>query len=416
MTLTAGGSLGIGTTSVSRLLHVAQANSTAYSSSDFDKNYQILRLNNTTDDKAVGLEFQIGTNGQAAITAVEISDGTTDLCFGTRGGGYRNEKVRIDANGRLLVGTSSARSNVDHLGVLCSPKTQVETVVDGRNIGLSIINNSIYAPVLTIGGTGAGTGGSIGQNTLVSNGRGLGVLAFAGADGTNLLNAATIDCQVDGTPGANDMPGRLVFSTTADGASSPTERMRITNNGNVFINSTSNPAVGTEMFGVAAQGSGQIIAAGFLNTVNTAPTVFVYNSSNTTNTYLMRFASGSSGNTRGEIYYNGSQLVYATSSDYRLKENVVSFENGAEIVKRLRPVRYNWIENGNEDIGFIAHEVQAVFPNAVGGEKDAVDDDGKILPQTYDPSKLVPLLTAALQEAIGEIESLKARVAALESV
>ena len=75
-------------------------------------------------------------------------------------------------------------------------------------------------------------------------------------------------------------------------------------------------------------------------------------------------------------------------------------------------MRYNWIENGNEDIGFIAHEVQAVFPNAVGGEKDAVDDNGKILPQTYDPSKLVPLLTAALQEAIGEIESLKARLTA----
>jgi len=128
----------------------------------------------------------------------------------------------------------------------------------------------------------------------------------------------------------------------------------------------------------------------------------------------MRFSSGSGGNTRGEIYYNGSQLVYATSSDYRLKENVQPLLGGIELVNRLRPVTYQWIENQNHDIGFIAHEVQEVFPNAVGGDKDAVDENGKILPQTYDPSKLVPLLTAALQEALAEIESLKARVNALE--
>jgi hypothetical protein len=191
--------------------------------------------------------------------------------------------------------------------------------------------------------------------------------------------------------------------------------MRITQNGNVFINATTNPVVGTEMFGVAAQGSGQTIAAGFGNSVNTAPTVYISNTSNTTNTYLMRFASGSLGTTRGEIYYNGSQLVYATSSDYRLKENVLPFTGGIELIKQLRPVVYDWIENQNHDIGFIAHEVQEVFPNAVGGEKDAVDENGKILPQTYDPSKLVPLLTAALQEAIAKIEAMETRLSALEA-
>jgi hypothetical protein len=74
--------------------------------------------------------------------------------------------------------------------------------------------------------------GGIGSNTIVQSGDFLGQLGFAGADGTDLETlAATITCVVDGTPGANDMPGRLVFSTTADGASSPTERLRIASTG-----------------------------------------------------------------------------------------------------------------------------------------------------------------------------------------
>lgn len=279
-------------------------------------------------------------------------------------------------------------------------------------------DTGVYSPganqlAISTGGSGrlfVDSSGNIGINVASPTQARLVVASSAGAntgyftDGTN----STIKF-LHGGGGAviTTEPGQYLGLGTAD-----TERMRITNGGNVFINSTSNPALGTEMFGVAAQASGQTTAAGFSNTVNTAPTIFVSNTSNTTNTYLMRFASGSGGTTRGEIYYNGSQLVYATSSDYRLKEDVINFDGGIEIVKQLRPVRYNWIESGNQDIGFIAHEVQAVFPNAVGGEKDAVDNDGKILPQTYDPSKLVPLLTAALQEAVAKIESLEARLTA----
>jgi hypothetical protein len=103
--ITSAGLVGIGTSSVSRSLHVAQANSTAYSSSDFEQDYQILRLNNTTNDGSVGLEFQVGTNGQASITANEVTDGNTDICFGTRGSGARTEKVRITAGGLVGIGT-----------------------------------------------------------------------------------------------------------------------------------------------------------------------------------------------------------------------------------------------------------------------------------------------------------------------
>jgi hypothetical protein len=87
---------------------------------------------------------------------------------------------------------------------------------------------------------------TIGTNQVVVSGENLGAISFAGADGTNFISAAAIFATVDGTPGTNDMPGRLVFSTTADGASSPTERMRIDSSGNVGIGAIA-PAVKLEI-------------------------------------------------------------------------------------------------------------------------------------------------------------------------
>ena len=85
-------------------------------------------------------------------------------------------------------------------------------------------------------------------------------------------------------------------------------------------------------------------------------------------------------------------------------------------IKLLKPYRFNFIDDGPERIvdGFFAHEAQEVVPESVGGEKDAVDAEGKPIYQGIDQSKLVPLLTAALQEAIAKIETLEAKVAVLE--
>lgn len=119
----------------------------------------------------------------------------------------------------------------------------------------------------------------------------------------------------------------------------------------------------------------------------------------------------------GQITTNGSTTTYGTSSDYRLKENVAEIAGAVARVKQLNPVRFSWINNpavGTVD-GFLAHEVQAVVPEAIIGEKDAVNADGSIKPQGIDQAKLVPLLTAALQEAITRIETLEAKVAALEA-
>jgi hypothetical protein len=138
----------------------------------------------------------------------------------------------------------------------------------------------------------------------------------------------------------------------------------------------------------------------------------------------------------GAIYVNPSGVQYNSTSDYRLKENVIELTGAIDRVKQLKPKRFNFIKDpGNTMDGFMAHEVSSVVPNAVVGEKDAVKDilyeqndevipEGKkigdvkekdaIDPQTMDDSKLVPLLTAALQEAIAKIETLETKVAALE--
>ena len=126
-----------------------------------------------------------------------------------------------------------------------------------------------------------------------------------------------------------------------------------------------------------------------------------------------RYGSGS-GNAVGGIRINTSSTTYATSSDYRLKENIVPMTGSLDRLMLLKPSRFNFI--GNEEVvdGFIAHEAQEVVPEAVTGEKDSMGWDGNPDYQGIDQSKLVPLLTAALQEAVAKIESLESRIQALE--
>ena len=130
------------------------------------------------------------------------------------------------------------------------------------------------------------------------------------------------------------------------------------------------------------------------------------------------FSNWSNSNTNtGRIKDNSSNVTYHTSSDYRLKDNVVSISDGITRVKQLNPVRHTWKTNpaiGTVD-GWIAHEVDAICPDAVDGVKDAVNDDGSIYPQAVDYGRITPLLTAALKEVIVKIETLEAEVAALKS-
>ena len=118
----------------------------------------------------------------------------------------------------------------------------------------------------------------------------------------------------------------------------------------------------------------------------------------------------------GAIRRSGNTTVsYITSSDYRLKENVVEITDGIERVKQLKPSKFNFIGEDRIVDGFLAHEVQELVPEAISGEKDEVDEDGNPIHQGIDQSKIVPLLAGALKEAITKIEELESRILTLEN-
>jgi len=116
----------------------------------------------------------------------------------------------------------------------------------------------------------------------------------------------------------------------------------------------------------------------------------------------------------GSISVTTSSTAYNTSSDYRLKEDIQPMTGALAKVAALKPCTYKWKSDGSDGEGFIAHELQAVVPQCVTGEKDAVDEDGNPKYQGIDTSFLVATLTAAIQEQQAIIEQLKADVAALK--
>jgi hypothetical protein len=164
------------------------------------------------------------------------SNGAFPLRFYTNG----SERFRCDSSGRVLVGTSTARANF--FNSTATRPFQIETA--DNTAGLSVVRNSNAdgGPSIVLA---ASAGTTVGSNTLVSGTQDLGAITFQGNDGTEFVVGAQISATVDGTPGANDMPTRLVFSTTADGASSPTERMRIAQNGVITIQNGAVAVIGT---------------------------------------------------------------------------------------------------------------------------------------------------------------------------
>ena len=146
----------------------------------------------------------------------------------------------------------------------------------------------------------------------------------------------------------------------------------------------------------------------------------VANSADNSTTRKVLETYTSDGTARGNISLNGSNGVTAfnTSSDYRLKENIVNITDGITSVKKLTPKRFSWKNSSASELyeGFLAHEVAESVPNskAVDGDKDAVVDGNPVY-QGMDYSRLVPILTAALKEAITKIETLETKVATLES-
>ena len=178
-----------------------------------------------------------------------------------------------------------------------------------------------------------------------------------------------------------------------------TERMRITNDGDVCFATTSEEAHNSDSASFNTDG---YIAVNHVNGKSSGSNYVAFN-----------YNAGEI----GSITQNGTAAVaYNTSSDYRLKENVTAFTDGIARLQQLKPCRFNFIAEPERQVdGFLAHEAQKVVPLAVTGTHNEVDADGNAVMQGIDQSKLVPLLTAALQEAIAKIETLETKVAALEA-
>jgi len=135
---------------------------------------------------------------------------------------------------------------------------------------------------------------------------------------------------------------------------------------------------------------------------------------NTTNVSIV-WEMKNNGGQVGRIEHDHTSAGLVSGSDYRLKEKDTPISDGITRVKQLRPIRFNWKAEPSKTVdGFFAHEVQSIVPEAVSGEKDAVDKDNNIIMQGMVTERLVPLLTAALKEAIAKIETLETKVAALE--
>jgi len=356
-----------------------------------------------TDANEVPLNGMLGGMAFQDPASVVIDGGTVSVDGGNFGGltvdsAAADDSVTLDSSGRLLVGTFSTSS---------SALLQVQ--------GNSSSSTGDAILQLRRGGNNAG----------ILNGNSLGSIQFSNSESTvSAVIEAVADANWNTT---NDYPSRLVFSTTADGGSSPAERMRITNSGTVLVGRTTNTSVSS---GAALQPSNLAVEVAS----DTTGSWWNRTDSNAAWVAMRFYAQGSQS---GFIQVNTSSVTYSTSSDYRLKENIVPLTGAADRLNQLQVRRFNFIADPDTTVdGFIAHETQAVVPEAVTGTQDEVevwkegeelpdgvsvgdnklDENGNTIPvyQGIDQSKLVPLLTAALQEALAKIETLETRLTALE--
>ena len=200
-------------------------------------------------------------------------------------------------------------------------------------------------------------------------------------------------------------------SGTAGQAVSMVERIRVNSSGQLLLGTTSNNSDSYKMIVDCDSGSKGIDVRNVsYNSDNGA-----FRSVPPGNTsYRFAVMLNSSNSTVGKIEVTSANTTYTTSSDYRLKENITPLENGLDRLNQLKPVKFNWIESGQEEEGFIAHEVDEIFSDAVVGEKDAVQDNGTVSPQTMDYGRITPLLVKAIQEQQEQIEHLKTEIQTLK--
>ena len=237
-------------------------------------------------------------------------------------------------------------------------------------------------------------------------------LPLSGGSLTGNLNLPRANAITFYGNGSND---HSIMSRSWTGAM--TDDIRINSYGGITLNldSNNNNSSGKGLI-LGRHGSSTGSVQKFIEVAGETCWTQMYDTSSGTGFTYMSFKNAAGSTTYGSIYRSYSSMTYATSSDYRLKENVVDLTGASERLKQVPVKRFNFIEHPERTVdGFIAHEVQEIVPEAVVGDKDALDEEGNPVYQGVDQSKLVPLLVASLQEALAEIDNLKARVSALEN-
>jgi hypothetical protein len=347
-----------------------------------------------------------GGNGDLSGTDYSsIVDTGGTLLFGTGGG---TEAMRLTSAGDLLVGTTTAPSSNDVKQVISSASgafTQYSYnggaggVVGSADVGYldfftytGNIGSETYSRRMTIdssGNVGIGTSSFSGKfEVYAGTGNSFRVIR----DGDYTTEIGNFNA-TDGYRTTRYFSSDHIFYTATAGAGSGSEAMRLDASGRLLLNTTGAIASGVMSIQV---GTGDLDVGIRMKALNSG-------------NWGMAFKN-SSGTDIGNIVLNASSVSYNTTSDHRLKENVVDLTGATDRLKQLNPSRFNFIADGTDTVvdGFLAHEVQSVVPEAISGTHNEVDADGNPVYQGIDQSKLVPLLVATIQE-------LEARITALEN-
>ena len=251
-----------------------------------------------------------------------------------------------------------------------------------------------------------------GTNTIVQNGDSLGAITFNGANGTGYTQGANILAVVEGVPGAaNDMPTAITFSTSPDGSGTPLERMRITSAGRVGIAYSTPNAV----FHILNNESNAIFAAQIQSNVagdltTHALTLVKKDNNSTTSQQMLAFQINGGATGQGQITGNGAlAAAFGSYSDARLKENITNLPSQLQAICSLRPVEFDYKDGAGHQLGFIAQEVQEIYPDLVGE-----GSTGFLV--LSDLNKNDARIIKAFQELCCKVEALEARLAVLEAV
>ena len=365
MTLTAAGNLGLGTTSPSG------ASGLTFAINGGAGQARFALKNSTTGDDA-GDGFQIVLDSGGLDVSIENRENGA-IRFTTN----NTERARIDSSGNFLVGTTTAYSTLTVQGGI---RAFSVGVLGGLIAADSAGDVARFARM-----TSNGSDIAWGQNIFTQPG------AWAKPNNGVVSGGWVIGADTS-----------CVYYTSGAGSATPLQnsRMVIDPSGNVIF------------------GSASVFNSGYvcvLYDANSRTPIAVKSSTSCPNSYLIRFANNS-GTDVGAIVMNSANngVNFTSLSDYRLKENIQPMTGALAKVAALKPCTYTWKDGGVSGQGFIAHELAEVVPDAVVGEKDALNEDGSIKPQGISTSNLVATLTAAIQEQQALIESLTQRIAALE--